>query len=184
MVFVGHGDSDKTASFNPYSKSTTRSGSRGGRAGAVRARAGRGSRREIVEVGRPQLAGVAAIGPRPPGWVPTVIYAPTWEGWTDELPQTSLMTMGRRVVEALLAHEPPVRVIFKPHPLTGTRLRAARVASDEIVELLVAANTALDGGGARPAGDAASRRTAQAAVTALAEELGQARWRKPSPRGR
>jgi hypothetical protein len=183
MVFVGHGDSDKTASFNPYSKVYDEVWVAGPAGRERYARAQVGVRdEEIVEVGRPQLAGVAAIGPRPPGWVPTVIYAPTWEGWTDELPQTSLMTMGRRVVEALLAHEPPVRVIFKPHPLTGTRLRAARVARDEIVELLVAANTALDGGGARPAGDAASRRTAQAAVTALAEELGQARWRKPSPR--
>jgi alpha/beta superfamily hydrolase len=29
--------------------------------------------------------------------------------------------MGRRIVQTLLAASPPVRIIYKPHPLTGTR---------------------------------------------------------------
>ncbi|GAA1105919.1 glycerophosphotransferase [Nocardiopsis composta] len=146
-VFIGHGDSDKIASVNPFSKVYDEVWT-AGRAGRDRyALAAVGVRDEtIVEVGRPQLSPV-----RPdtaPRSRPTVLYAPTWEGWTDEPGNTSLIEAGPAIVRALLAAEPGVRVIYKPHPFTGIRSAAARAAHRRITELLAAAGS---GTGARPA---------------------------------
>ncbi|MEV4898031.1 CDP-glycerol glycerophosphotransferase family protein [Nonomuraea sp. NPDC055795] len=91
----------------------------------------------VHEVGRPQLEGISAEGPGLP--YRTVLYAPTWEGWTDDLHHTSLTTMGPRIVRALLDHEPELRVVYKPHPLTGHRDKAAARAHAEIVAMLDAA---------------------------------------------
>jgi hypothetical protein len=51
----------------------------------------------------------------------TVLYAPTWEGWLADECQTSVIAMGPKIIRALIAHEPRLRIIYKPHPLTGTR---------------------------------------------------------------
>ncbi|SCL32623.1 CDP-Glycerol:Poly(glycerophosphate) glycerophosphotransferase [Micromonospora nigra] len=142
-VFVGHGDSDKAASVNPYSKVYDEVWV-AGLAGRERyARAGVGVLdADIVEIGRPQLAGVhtfgseAAQADRPF----TVLYAPTWEGWLEDDPyHTSLMLMGVKIVSGLLAIRPAVRLVYKPHPLTGSRSKQAKSVHDRIVELIRAA---------------------------------------------
>ncbi|WP_326686399.1 MULTISPECIES: CDP-glycerol glycerophosphotransferase family protein [unclassified Streptomyces] len=142
-VFVGHGDSDKIASVNPYSKVYDEVWT-AGRAGRDRyATANVGVRDEdIVEVGRPQLAPVMG-GPLPrAGSVPTVstvLYAPTWEGWTDDPGNTSLILAGEHIVRALLQSPDPVRVMYKPHPFTGTRSPLAREAHEQITAMIHAA---------------------------------------------
>ncbi len=149
-VFIGHGDSDKEASFNPFTKVYDEVWV-AGPAGRDRYRRTQvGVRDEaIVEVGRPQLAGVRPQGPGLP--YPTVLYAPTWEGWTDDLFHTSIGPMGVALVRALI--EQPIRLIYKPHPLTGHRSRAVRDAHQEIMEMLHQAALA---------GTAAARRLALA----------------------
>ncbi|MBX6383560.1 MAG: CDP-glycerol glycerophosphotransferase family protein [Microbispora sp.] len=136
-VFIGHGDSDKEASFNPYTKVYDEVWVAGpaGRDRYLRAQVG--VRDEAIEeIGRPQLAGISRTSPYAEGAVPyrTVLYAPTWEGWSDDLFHSSLIAMGPAIVRALLAE--PVRVIYKPHPLTGHRSPAARAAHRKIVKLL------------------------------------------------
>ncbi|MEN3540870.1 CDP-glycerol glycerophosphotransferase family protein [Microbispora sp. ZYX-F-249] len=136
-VFIGHGDSDKEASFNPYTKVYDEVWVAGpaGRDRYLRAQVG--VRDEAVEeVGRPQLAGVRRTSPYAEGAAPyrTVLYAPTWEGWSDDLFHSSLVAMGPAIVRALL--DRPVRVIYKPHPLTGHRSQAARTAHRKIMNLL------------------------------------------------
>ncbi|WP_283246930.1 CDP-glycerol glycerophosphotransferase family protein [Microbispora sp. H10836] len=136
-VFIGHGDSDKEASFNPYTKVYDEVWVAGpaGRDRYLRAQVG--VRDEAVEeVGRPQLAGVRRTSPYAEGAAPyrTVLYAPTWEGWSDDLFHSSLVAMGPAIVRALL--DRPVRVIYKPHPLTGHRSPAARAAHRKIMTLL------------------------------------------------
>jgi hypothetical protein len=42
-------------------------------------------------------------------------------------------------VSMLLAHADPVRVIYKPHPLTGTRSAAAAAANDRIIAMIARA---------------------------------------------
>ncbi|WP_172894388.1 CDP-glycerol glycerophosphotransferase family protein [Micromonospora purpureochromogenes] len=155
-VFVGHGDSDKQASVNPYSKVYDEVWV-AGLAGRERyARAGVGVRDEdIVEIGRPQLAGVHTFGARAEDRPFTVLYAPTWEGWLDDDPyHTSVVLMGERIVKGLLATSPAVRLIYKPHPLTGSRSKEAKAAHERIVSLVRAAGgdvdaTSLDGPGHR-----------------------------------
>ncbi|MFF0152270.1 CDP-glycerol glycerophosphotransferase family protein [Micromonospora sp. NPDC005203] len=140
-VFVGHGDSDKQASVNPYSKVYDEVWV-AGLAGRERyARAGVGVLdSDIVEIGRPQLAGVHTFGAESVDRPFTVLYAPTWEGWLDDDPyHTSLVLMGERIVKGLLATTPRLRLIYKPHPLTGSRSRAARKVHDRVVAAIRAA---------------------------------------------
>ncbi|MGC4808104.1 CDP-glycerol glycerophosphotransferase family protein [Micromonospora sp. DT233] len=155
-VFVGHGDSDKQASVNPYSKVYDEVWV-AGLAGRERyARAGVGVLdADIVEIGRPQLAGVHTFGAQSIDRPFTVLYAPTWEGWLDDDPfHTSLVAMGERMIRGLLAIRPAVRLIYKPHPLTGTRSKEAKAVHERVVELIRAAGgdteaTSLDGPGHR-----------------------------------
>nr|WP_223874871.1 CDP-glycerol glycerophosphotransferase family protein [Salinispora oceanensis] len=151
-VFVGHGDSDKQASVNPYSKVYDEVWV-AGRAGRERyERAAVGVRDEdIVEIGRPQLAGVRTFGSEAVKRPFTVLYAPTWEGWLDDdLYHTSLVLMGERIVRGLLQSRPEVRLIYKPHPLTGSRSPKAKAVHERMVGLVRAAGgdpaaTSLDG---------------------------------------
>ncbi|MFF3750266.1 hypothetical protein ACFYYH_07360 [Streptomyces sp. NPDC002018] len=136
-VFIGHGDSDKLASVNPFSKAYDEVWT-AGRAGRDRyALADVGVRDEdIVEVGRPQLAPIEAASGTTRNPVPTVLYAPTWEGWDDNPGNTSLLLAGENIVKKLLTAEPPVRVLYKPHPFTGTRSAKAKAVHERIVALV------------------------------------------------
>ncbi|MFI0405931.1 CDP-glycerol glycerophosphotransferase family protein [Actinomadura sp. 3N508] len=144
-VFVGHGDSDKDSSSNPVSKVFDQVWV-AGPAGRDRYRnSDAGVRDEaIVEVGRPQLAGVAE-GPTG-NEVPTVLYAPTWEGWDSEHSYCSLLTMGEKIVAALLDEAKGLRVIYRPHPYTGTRMAIAAAAHKRIIAMIEQANRTGRGG--------------------------------------
>lgn len=137
-AFIGHGDSDKVASINPFGKAYDELWT-AGRAGRDRwALADVGvTDADIVEVGRPQLDIIETASA--PAEIPTVLYAPTWEGWTDEPGNTSVTIAGERIVAQLLEAEPPVRVIYKPHPFTGMRDPKAKAADARITALIAAA---------------------------------------------
>ncbi|WP_414170595.1 hypothetical protein ACMATS_37575 [Streptoverticillium reticulum] len=142
-VFIGHGDSDKIASINPYTKVYDEVWVAGpaGRERYAQARVGVADT-DIIEVGRPQLDRFQVPdAPRSAApAIPTVLYAPTWEGWTDDPGNTSLITAGENIITELLSIEPPVRIIYKPHPFTGIRDSAARTAHERILRLLARAN--------------------------------------------
>ncbi|WP_328685939.1 hypothetical protein OG226_48575 [Streptomyces sp. NBC_01261] len=134
-VFIGHGDSDKLASSNRVSKVYDEIWV-AGRAGRDRYQRVRHaiSDEAIVEVGRPQLSSIRLHADHRPGPLPVVLYAPTWEGWSDDDCHTSLIPMGVPLVEELLAQN--VRIIYKPHPLTGRRSPEAAAADRAVQELL------------------------------------------------
>ncbi|MGV9758456.1 hypothetical protein ACWDUC_21845 [Streptomyces tricolor] len=136
-VFIGHGDSDKLASVNPYSKVYDEVWT-AGRAGRDRyAIADVGVRDDdIVEVGRPQLAPIQTWQGTPEGRIPTVLYAPTWEGWDGNPGNTSIVLAGENIVTRLIAADPPVRVLYKPHPFTGTVSKDAKAAHQRITALV------------------------------------------------
>ncbi|MHB9861750.1 hypothetical protein [Streptomyces sp. YIM S03343] len=136
-VFIGHGDSDKLASVNPFSKAYDEVWT-AGRAGRDRyAIADVGVRDEdIAEVGRPQLAPIQPWRGVPDGRVPTVLYAPTWEGWDGNPGNTSLVLAGENIVKKLVKADPPVRVLYKPHPFTGTVSAEAGAAHRRITALV------------------------------------------------
>jgi hypothetical protein len=139
-VFVNHGDSDKVSSFNPVARVFDEIWV-AGEAGRDRYLAvGEGFRPEQIHVvGRPQLAEIATATTslrEDASSRLTVLYAPTWEGFFDDADYSSLASMGRRIVEFLLAAHPPVRLLFKPHPTTGTRNASAAAARLGVEELL------------------------------------------------
>jgi hypothetical protein len=141
-VFIGHGDSDKVASINPFCKVYDEVWVAGpaGRERFARAMIGVDDH-DVFEVGRPQLAPIER-GQRKADEPITVLYAPTWEGWTDDPLTTSLVTMGRTLVAAILEHPDDVRLIYKPHPLTGRRSAKASAENEAIIAMIDKANAA------------------------------------------
>lgn len=177
-VFIGHGDSDKLASVNPFSKAYDEVWT-AGRAGRDRyAIADVGVRDEdIAEVGRPQLAPIRTaqdtqVTQGAADRCPTVLYAPTWEGWDDNPGNTSILLAGENIVRRLVQADPPVRVLYKPHPFTGTRSAQAKAAHGRIVALVekAAAERAAD---PRRGTDAAARSAAVAELARVEARIEQ-----------
>ncbi|GAA4051714.1 hypothetical protein [Streptomyces shaanxiensis] len=147
-TFVNHGESDKLSSCNPYAKAYDEVWVAGPAARERYALAEVGVEdKDVVEIGRPQLDAVqpyagpptGARGGAADGHRTTVLYAPTWEGWDGNPGNTSVIEAGENVVRALLA-DPGVRVLYKPHPLTGSVDPRAGAADLRIRELIRAAN--------------------------------------------
>ncbi len=133
-VFVGHGDSDKPDSVNPFARVYEQVWVAGPLGRRRYDEAGVGVRPEaVVEIGRPQLR---STGHAPQ--VPTLLYAPTWEGWGDDPHHSSLPHVGPDLVRDLLGRR-DLRVLYRPHPLTGRRDPRLRRAHGEILRLLRAA---------------------------------------------
>ncbi|MFH8450643.1 hypothetical protein ACH4CD_15515 [Streptomyces fungicidicus] len=172
-VFIGHGDSDKLASVNPYSKVYDEVWT-AGRAGRDRyAIADVGVRDDdIVEVGRPQLAPIETWKGVPGDRMPTVLYAPTWEGWDDNPGNTSILLAGENIVRKLVEAGPAVRVLYKPHPFTGTRSAQAKAAHQRITALIEksAAERAAD---PRFTADAAAQAGAKAELARIEARLAE-----------
>ncbi|MFJ3302938.1 hypothetical protein ACIPSA_07440 [Streptomyces sp. NPDC086549] len=175
-VFIGHGDSDKLASSNRVSKVYDEIWV-AGRAGRDRYQRVRHaiSDEAIVEVGRPQLEPIRLHADHTPGPLPTVLYAPTWEGWSDDDCHTSLIPMGVTLIERLLAEN--VRVLYKPHPLTGKRSSEAAEADRAVRELLRADNERRETAGTEAA-------ETEAAVAAAAPRLREIKARLDELAGR
>ncbi|MDQ0601776.1 hypothetical protein QF037_006121 [Streptomyces canus] len=180
-VFIGHGDSDKLASVNPFSKVYDEVWT-AGRAGRDRyAIADVGVRDDdIAEVGRPQLAPIRTWqgvpdGPRggaADGYGPTVLYAPTWEGWDGDPGNTSIVLAGENIVKRLVTADPPVRVLYKPHPFTGTVSKEAGAAHARITALVekAAAERAAD---ARFTADATAQTQAKADLVRIEARIAE-----------
>jgi CDP-Glycerol:Poly(glycerophosphate) glycerophosphotransferase len=131
-VFIGHGDSDKAASFNPFSRVYSEVWVAGPAGRDRYRRAAVGVRDEdIVEVGRPQLDGISVVTERIGSGRLTVLYAPTWEGWTGDPAHTSVVSTGPTLVERLIGFD-NVRVIYKPHPFIGNVSVQAKLADARI----------------------------------------------------
>ncbi len=139
--FIGHGDSDKNGSFSPYTRvydevwvagPAGRERYRQADVGVVDS--------DVVEVGRPQLDTVTSGPVRRSGHVPTVLYAPTWEGWNDEQAYGSVATHGVSLAETLLRPDSGVRLVYRPHPFTGQRDPVVAAAHRRILQLIADAN--------------------------------------------
>ncbi|MBT2394792.1 hypothetical protein [Streptomyces sp. ISL-100] len=120
-AFTNHGESDKLSSCNPYAKAYDEVWVAGPAARERYRQAAIGvDDKDVVEVGRPQLAPLRPwTGAAPEGTYTTVLYAPTWEGWDGNPGNTSVVLAGENLVRALLDDE-GVRLLYKPHPMTGS----------------------------------------------------------------
>ncbi len=136
-VFLNHGDSDKVSSANPVVKVYDRLFV-AGQIGIDRYReAGIDLADDrFVVVGRPQLDRVLDERRRVGDGPATLLYAPTWEGFFDAADYSSLERSGEAIVRHVLTHHPDVRIVFKPHPASGTVRPAAAAARRRVTALL------------------------------------------------
>ena len=136
-VFLNHGDSDKVSSANPVVKVYDRLFVAGPLAIERYRDAGidLGDDRFDV-VGRPQLDRVLGGGQRVGDGPPTLLYAPTWEGFFEAADYSSVERQGVALIQHVLTHHPGLRIVFKPHPASGTVRPGARAAVDAITAML------------------------------------------------
>ncbi|WP_204915906.1 CDP-glycerol glycerophosphotransferase family protein [Microlunatus panaciterrae] len=138
-VYLGHGDSDKELSAHPGHAMFDRIFV-AGRAAVDRYPANGVviPPQKIVEVGRPQLAGIAkadrAINEVA---VPRVLLAPTWRGYNANT-NLSFLPAAEVLAAALIARG--VEVIFRPHPFSWLG-RAERATIAEVDTLLTSDRT-------------------------------------------
>lgn len=166
-VFIGHGDSDKAGSASPFTRSYDQVWVSGRAAIERYAEAGvKIPANRFVCVGRPPLSPKVRIaeaehrarkyaeegrhdprsaltaelldadGAEKPT---TILYAPTWEGYFDDSDYSSVGRMGLEIIETLLDRFPDCRIVFKPHPMTGTRTAHLKEVSGRIEEALARA---------------------------------------------
>ncbi|MFD8324676.1 hypothetical protein [Streptomyces lydicus] len=169
-AFTNHGESDKLSSCNPYAKAYDEVWVAGPAARDRYQLADIGIEdKDVIEVGRPQLAPIRPYAGPPAGRLTTVLYAPTWEGWDGNPGNTSVILAGENIVRELLADE-NVRLLYKPHPMTGSVDPRAGAANARIQAMITEANGRRSG--ARPGPEAAAelarRDEALAALTTTA----------------
>ncbi|MEU6080834.1 hypothetical protein [Streptomyces sp. NPDC047108] len=161
-AFINHGESDKLSSCNPYAKAYDEVWVAGPAARERYQLADIGVEdKDVVEVGRPQLAPIRPYAGAPTSPYTTVLYAPTWEGWTNDPGNTSVILAGENIVRELLA-DPKVRLLYKPHPMTGSVDPRAGRANERIQAMITEANARRSG--PRPGPEAAAelaRRTTE-----------------------
>ncbi|RFU87019.1 hypothetical protein DY218_09325 [Streptomyces triticagri] len=135
-AFTNHGESDKLSSCNPYAKAYDEVWVAGPAARDRYQQADIGvDDRDVVEVGRPQLSPILPYTGAPKGTYTTVLYAPTWEGWDGNPGNTSVVLAGENIVRHLLADD-RVRLLYKPHPMTGSVDPRAGAADERIRALI------------------------------------------------
>lgn len=138
-VFLNHGDSDKSTSANPVARVYDGVWV-AGQAAIDRYEAAGISmpRSQYAIIGRPQVESLR-VGRLPEGMPPTILYAPTFEGYYEESNYSSLERMGPQMIRYILETHPEVRIIFKPHPASGVQRPGMIAARVEIVAMLAEA---------------------------------------------
>ena len=133
-IQLNHGESDKAPSTNPTIRQFDLDFVAGQAAIDRFEQQGVAMPREMFRiVGRPQVEGVlAATSPITENPSPTVLYAPTWEGYHEDARYSSL-EFGLEIVQNLLDRE--CTVVFRPHPYSY-RTKRHRQACSQIKRLL------------------------------------------------
>lgn len=84
----------------------------------------------VRKIGRPPLDTPGSVT-RHDSNRTTVLYAPTWEGDRPSAAYGSVLSHGRRVVEAVL-NSPNHRLIYRPHPRNGASLASSGQEDQEL----------------------------------------------------
>jgi hypothetical protein len=144
-----HGDSDKLVTVSNQTKAYDFSFVAGRAAVERMARFSTlyDAEARCVPVGRPQLDEQLRLRAQTPrGPLPTVLYAPTWEGGQPSAEYGSLVSHGLAVVRALVTSG-RYRVVYRPHPLTGVRDAAYGEADAAVRHYLAEAPAPAEGPG-------------------------------------
>jgi hypothetical protein len=142
-VWVSHGESDKAYMYQNTLKRYDLYFAAGQAAADRVARNINGySPERMLFIGRPQINDILAAPSDyavPPKQVQSIFYAPTWEGVTRATRYSSIDTHGVALVRALI--EAGHQVVYRPHPLSGSRDQAVAKADAEIRAIIKAANS-------------------------------------------
>jgi hypothetical protein len=117
------------------------------------------------QIGRPQLDFLPPDRSRE-SQVPTVLYAPTYEGDRPSMAYGSVESHGVGVVSSLIGGG--CRVIYRPHPMTGTLSESYRRADRRVRDLLGRTNASQPQGRPRHVIDASAGLDEQIAESAVA----------------
>lgn len=118
--FINHGESDKVVNQSKFLMAYDKLLVAGPLAERRLRDAGLPVRNEqVVHVGRPQTELLLSRKDSPSSAVRTILFAPTWEGFVEEANYASINEYGMQLLQAL-AERSDFRVLFKPHPYTGT----------------------------------------------------------------
>lgn len=93
---------------------------------------------QVVHVGRPQTEIFLKPVDRVSG-VKKILYAPTWEGFGENVNYSSVTELGLELCRRLLAAN-RYELRFKPHPFTGMRSARTRDALRALTRMLTEAN--------------------------------------------
>ncbi len=140
-VFLSHGESDKDYMASNQLKAYDFTFIAGGAARnrLRRTLIGYDVDRRTIEIGRPQIDDPDPGPALPDDGRTTVLYAPTWEGDRPSMTYSSLVTHGPRLVSRL-ARDRAYRVIYRPHPRTGTEDESFKLAHRAMSAALESAN--------------------------------------------
>ncbi len=141
-VWVSHGESDKAYMFQNTLKRYDYYFAAGQAAADRVARNVKNyDPRRIKLIGRPQIKDVLATPAdyaKPDAGITSVLYAPTWEGVTRATRYSSIDTHGVELVEQLVGLG--YQVVYRPHPLSGSRDPKIAAADASIRALLKSHN--------------------------------------------
>ena len=133
-----HGESDKDSSVSRTTAGFDRIGVAGQLAIDRYAKAGiEIPKSQFLVLGRPSTDVIEP--PRDEISVPTVLYAPTWEGLDETANTSSVNGFGPEIIRRVVAADPPVRLLVKLHPLTGSVDPSLRTTVAAMRELLTSA---------------------------------------------
>ena len=142
-VFVSHGESDKTYMSQNSLQYFDYVYTAGNVAiNRIREHVPGFSLIRCIGVGRPQLFDIQETGPEQfqnSDGRKTILYAPTWEGGLPQNRYGSVQSHGLNIVKSILANDKKFRLIYKPHPFTGSIIPEAVEANREIANAVLAA---------------------------------------------
>ncbi len=98
----------------------------------------------IIQIGRPQIAdkhSIPDVFKLDPSAKGTVFYAPTWEGVTGATRYSSIVSHGASLVQVLI--ELGYQVVYRPHPLSGSRDDEVATADRQIRAIIEKTNRAV-----------------------------------------
>jgi hypothetical protein len=100
---------------------------------------------QVVHVGRPPVQLLLKRPPHLPSTIRTILYAPTWEGFVEAANYSSVSEFGLTLLKNLISAN-RWKIVFKPHPLTGTKNPSTKRALREATELCERARVEVAGG--------------------------------------
>lgn len=113
-----HGDSDKPPSYSPLTKNYDYVFVAGQMAIDRYARNGVTIPAERFRiVGRPQVNAIEKSASASSDQTPCIVYMPTWRGFHEDT-QFSSLDRANDILDTVLNGETPVKVLFKPHPMS------------------------------------------------------------------